>query len=222
MNFKKLDEIITKGTGLIDHYIFRNIIKKLFKFFNFKKIHPNFIVLLNIFLVIISFFLIISKNYLFGILGLTIYFFYDLFDLLDGAIARYYNKTSKFGALFDSLSDFFSELLILFGMGIYFSKFYTFFYLIFFILLVVFFNDKIKCNYNIKERQINFLKLSKKTIFEKIKFILVILTRNDLRKAIILFGFILENFYIIIIYFAFLYFLVLLNDIVFLIRNYRK
>jgi CDP-diacylglycerol--glycerol-3-phosphate 3-phosphatidyltransferase len=41
-----------------------------------------------------------------------------LFDILDGALARYTNKTSKFGAVLDSTLDRVSEAAIFFGLAV--------------------------------------------------------------------------------------------------------
>ncbi len=42
-----------------------------------------------------------------------------LCDVLDGQVARASGKASKFGALFDSVLDRYSELIMFFGMGFY-------------------------------------------------------------------------------------------------------
>jgi len=43
-----------------------------------------------------------------------------LCDLLDGALARFINQTSKFGALFDSLADRISEAALFFGLLVWY------------------------------------------------------------------------------------------------------
>jgi CDP-diacylglycerol--glycerol-3-phosphate 3-phosphatidyltransferase len=49
-----------------------------------------------------------------------------LFDILDGALARFTNRTTKFGALLDSTLDRLSEALLLFGLLIlYLNSAYT-------------------------------------------------------------------------------------------------
>jgi len=42
-----------------------------------------------------------------------------IFDMLDGQVARLSKKTSRYGALFDSVLDRYSELIILFGICYY-------------------------------------------------------------------------------------------------------
>jgi phosphatidylglycerophosphate synthase len=42
-------------------------------------------------------------------------------DLLDGAVARASGKVSRFGAIFDAVLDRYSEMMVLFGLVIYFE-----------------------------------------------------------------------------------------------------
>ncbi|GHT32648.1 CDP-diacylglycerol--inositol 3-phosphatidyltransferase [Bacteroidia bacterium] len=53
-----------------------------------------------------------------GWAGLVI-LFAGLFDMLDGQVARIGNMSSKYGALFDSVLDRYSELIVLFGICYY-------------------------------------------------------------------------------------------------------
>ncbi|MDR0413466.1 MAG: CDP-alcohol phosphatidyltransferase family protein [Dysgonamonadaceae bacterium] len=45
--------------------------------------------------------------------------FAGLFDMLDGQVARIGKKSSRYGALFDSVMDRYSELIVLFGICYY-------------------------------------------------------------------------------------------------------
>jgi len=63
--------------------------------------------------------------------------FAGLFDMLDGQVARIGKKTSRYGALFDSVLDRYSELIVLFGIcyylilqGYFFSSLFGFIALI--------------------------------------------------------------------------------------------
>ena len=63
--------------------------------------------------------------------------FAGLFDMLDGQVARMGKMTSKFGALFDSVLDRYSELIVFFGIcyylilqGYFFSSLFAFIALI--------------------------------------------------------------------------------------------
>ena len=49
--------------------------------------------------------------------------FSSIFDLLDGALARYSNNTTNFGKFFDAVIDRLSEIAIYVGLFIYFNKF---------------------------------------------------------------------------------------------------
>jgi CDP-diacylglycerol--glycerol-3-phosphate 3-phosphatidyltransferase len=49
-------------------------------------------------------------------LGGVMLLFAGAFDMLDGALARATNQTTKFGAFFDSTLDRYSELIVLFGL----------------------------------------------------------------------------------------------------------
>lgn len=51
--------------------------------------------------------------------GGAIILFAGLFDMLDGQVARIGNMSSRFGALFDSVLDRYSELIVLFGISYY-------------------------------------------------------------------------------------------------------
>lgn len=44
-----------------------------------------------------------------------------MFDMLDGALARYANQVSKFGAFLDSTLDRYSESITFLGLAVYFS-----------------------------------------------------------------------------------------------------
>ena len=45
-----------------------------------------------------------------------------VFDLFDGAFARTYGKVSKFGELFDSVIDRYSDLILFMGLIIFYTK----------------------------------------------------------------------------------------------------
>jgi CDP-diacylglycerol--glycerol-3-phosphate 3-phosphatidyltransferase len=71
-----------------------------------------------------------------GWAGLVI-LFAGLFDMLDGQVARIGKMTSRYGALFDSVLDRYSELIVLFGIcyylilqGYFFSSMFAFIALI--------------------------------------------------------------------------------------------
>lgn len=49
----------------------------------------------------------------------SVILFAGIFDMLDGQVARLSNKSSKFGALFDSVLDRYSEMILFFGICYY-------------------------------------------------------------------------------------------------------
>jgi CDP-diacylglycerol--glycerol-3-phosphate 3-phosphatidyltransferase len=53
------------------------------------------------------------------VIGGTIVFFMGFMDALDGAVARANGKLNRFGAMLDSFSDRYSEILIYFGLLIH-------------------------------------------------------------------------------------------------------
>lgn len=53
--------------------------------------------------------------------GITI-LFSGIFDMLDGALAKYTNRVSKFGAMLDSVSDRIAEALVLFAICYFYSR----------------------------------------------------------------------------------------------------
>jgi CDP-diacylglycerol--glycerol-3-phosphate 3-phosphatidyltransferase len=79
---------------------------------------PNTLTLINLALNIVAAYVIAIGYFLpGGILVLVS----GLFDLLDGALARFAKQTTKFGAVLDSTVDRVSEAAILFGLLIWYS-----------------------------------------------------------------------------------------------------
>jgi phosphatidylglycerophosphate synthase len=79
---------------------------------------PNALTLINLALNIVAAYVIATGHFLpGGILVLVS----GLFDLLDGALARFAKQATKFGAILDSTVDRMSEAAILFGLLIWYS-----------------------------------------------------------------------------------------------------
>ena len=76
-------------------------------------INPNILTILSPVLCIAAAFLF-YKQWLFT--GATFIFFSGGLDVLDGAVARHYNRTSKFGAFLDSTLDRFCDAIIVVGL----------------------------------------------------------------------------------------------------------
>jgi CDP-diacylglycerol--glycerol-3-phosphate 3-phosphatidyltransferase len=81
-------------------------------------ITPNALTLINLALNIVAAYFIATGHFLIGgVLVLVA----GLFDLLDGALARFTKQTTKFGAILDSTVDRISEAAILFGLLIWYA-----------------------------------------------------------------------------------------------------
>ncbi len=97
----------------------------------FKFISPNYITLFGFILNFVIYIFISNGFFFLGCICLLLRY---LADCLDGGVARKYNKKSKFGGLFDTLSDnaliFISTLLIFelynFDFGLLFASLLTF------------------------------------------------------------------------------------------------
>ncbi len=76
-------------------------------------VNPNILTLISPLFAILSA-ILFAKHYLLGA-GIVI-LLNGLFDVLDGAVARYHNKTSDFGAFLDSTMDRFSDGIIIIGI----------------------------------------------------------------------------------------------------------
>jgi archaetidylinositol phosphate synthase len=76
-------------------------------------INPNYITILSIIISILVALLFYFHQLILG--GIFIFISGSL-DVLDGAVARYHNKSSKFGAFLDSTTDRFSDAIIIIGL----------------------------------------------------------------------------------------------------------
>jgi CDP-diacylglycerol--glycerol-3-phosphate 3-phosphatidyltransferase len=81
-------------------------------------VKPNVLTLLGLFFSLLASFFIAATGRLLlaGILLVVSGFF----DLLDGAVARSTNTVTHFGGFFDSVLDRYSDLVVMFGISIYF------------------------------------------------------------------------------------------------------
>jgi CDP-diacylglycerol--glycerol-3-phosphate 3-phosphatidyltransferase len=80
-------------------------------------ITPNAITFINLALNIVAAYVIATGHFL---LGGVLVLVSGLFDLLDGALARFTKQTTKFGAILDSTVDRISEAAILCGLLIWY------------------------------------------------------------------------------------------------------
>ena len=80
-------------------------------------ITPNVLTFINLVLNIVAAYVITTGHFL---LGGVLVLVAGLFDLLDGALARFTKQTTKFGAILDSVADRISEAAILCGLLIWY------------------------------------------------------------------------------------------------------
>ena len=98
---------------------FRHVLDFFGKFFTRIGLTPNAMTLIALLGNIIASILIATNNVQWG--GILVLVMGPL-DAVDGAMARLQNNVTSFGAFFDSISDRYSELLILGGLLFYFMR----------------------------------------------------------------------------------------------------
>jgi len=93
--------------------LFKGLEEKIAKFFSIFPLGPNQWTLTSIIFAFLSSYFLIKQNFV-----LTILFFLiaGFLDLIDGAVARYKNISTKFGAYLDTICDRYVEAILLFGM----------------------------------------------------------------------------------------------------------
>ncbi len=214
MDNRNQKKIITEGLGLIEDSLIIPLAKKIANTKISRLIHPNFIALIKIILILIFPILLFKIDPLFlkiGSISLLFYFF-ALLDRLDGGFARIQNKSSKFGELLDGLTDKFFEIFVLVVLGYYFNLILWSLFLVSFISFINYSGERFKLVYHIKQRQENiFDYLNFKNPLKFFTFILLCLTRNDVRKLIVILAIFLNSPYFVFVYFEFVYFIYLIN-----------
>lgn len=98
---------------------FSGLLLKIAKFLSSVGISPNLITILGVLGNCTAAYLIAGGNLIAG--GLVV-FFMGFLDAIDGAIARFKDIHNKFGALLDSVSDRYSEIIIFLGLLFYFLR----------------------------------------------------------------------------------------------------
>lgn len=114
-----------KARDSLQKFIY-NIINPLVQLLIRLKVTPNMVTTIGLVINIIAALVFIwgaetgSKDDLSYIgIGSGLILFAGLFDMLDGQVARLGHKTSRFGALFDSVLDRYSELIMFLGICYY-------------------------------------------------------------------------------------------------------
>jgi CDP-diacylglycerol--glycerol-3-phosphate 3-phosphatidyltransferase len=83
------------------------------------RVHPNILTLIGL-VINIAAMILFSKG-IFSWAALVIVFA-GIFDMVDGEVARHTNRVTRFGAFFDSVIDRYSDLLLLLGLMVWYSK----------------------------------------------------------------------------------------------------
>ena len=76
-------------------------------------INPNIVTLISPFVALLAAYGFANHMLILGVIAILISGF---LDVMDGAIARFHNRTSKFGAFFDSTMDRFADAIIYIGI----------------------------------------------------------------------------------------------------------
>lgn len=97
----------------LKRHLFKGLEIKVAKIFSFLLLSPNHYTLISIFFAIISSYFIIRQNFPLAILFFLVAGF---LDFIDGAVARYKNIATKFGAYLDTIADRYVEGILLLGM----------------------------------------------------------------------------------------------------------
>jgi len=112
-------KIIFLPTWIKDSFL--KLLVPIVDFFVKRRLNPNHFTTLGLILSI-------PAAYLFGTgylrLGGVLMLIGGIFDIIDGKVARATNRVTKFGALYDSTLDRYSEVMIFFGLAYYFVTSY--------------------------------------------------------------------------------------------------
>ncbi len=103
--------------GVRDWYL--KLMNPVFDFFIELELNPNFFTTIGFVISLLAAYLFATGSLrLAGALVLLA----GTFDIIDGRVARATNRVTKFGALYDSTLDRYSEVIIFFGLAYFFVK----------------------------------------------------------------------------------------------------
>lgn len=144
-NFKKKELLRIKKFSYIDRFIYSKLSINCVDYLDKKNITPNMITLVSFLFGLLSSLNLYFDYYtLSGICFITNY----IIDCIDGPLARYSNKTSKFGDIYDHFTDILTFMLLLYVSYLKnFSVFYFFSISIF--SLTTFINTSYSADYGI-------------------------------------------------------------------------
>ncbi len=113
--FKLKVDILPEG---VKNWYLR-LIQPVIDFFIRLELNPNFFTTIG-FILTVGAAVLFATGYL-RIAG-AIVLLAGTFDIIDGKVARLSNRVTKFGALYDSTLDRYSEVIMFFGLAFYFVK----------------------------------------------------------------------------------------------------
>jgi len=97
----------------------KTLLDVIVAFVAFLGINPNLLTFIGFLVTVVAAFCFARGKFLEA--GLVI-IFAGIFDMLDGRVARITNSVTKFGAFFDSVLDRYSDIVMLLGLMVYYSK----------------------------------------------------------------------------------------------------
>lgn len=95
----------------------RPVLQPVVRFLAALQMNPNLLTFISLLLCLIAAFFFAQGELRFAAVAMLLG---GLFDVLDGDVARAANRTTRFGALFDSVLDRYAELALYFGIGYFF------------------------------------------------------------------------------------------------------
>ena len=117
MTFHTISGKIGKGGKKAQDFLVRRLSKH--------RVNPNYLTFIGLGVNIFA--TVLFAKGLFFWAGLVV-LFAGVFDMLDGAVARVTQKVTTFGAFLDSVIDRYSDMLMLFGLLIWYAKMDRMFY----------------------------------------------------------------------------------------------
>ncbi|MGH2575312.1 MAG: CDP-alcohol phosphatidyltransferase family protein [Ignavibacteria bacterium] len=150
---------------------------RITKFLYYTSVTPHQVILFSMFIGILSAFLIIQENWIFVILGALFLFYKNVFDKVDGSLARAKGITSRRGRFYDSLSDFVVSLTLF--SAISYKLFLTYNnYFVFLLCFLALISSMIQCSFFVYY-QVSFIKFSG---FNTVNRLVEYVTEEDLKN----------------------------------------
>jgi len=113
----------TRAIGIACNTVIRLIVRGL----ALSRIHPNVLTFVGLIVNGVAAALLASGRFLAA--GIVI-ILAAIFDMVDGRVARETNQVTRFGGVFDSVLDRYSDLVLLMGLLVYYASIDRFFYVV--------------------------------------------------------------------------------------------